>query len=550
MNFNLFPKRSIYASFGLVILLILLALFLSMKESSREEKNMQMMVNNNSTKNVLFSKMIFHVADRVLILQSIVLSQSHTKRIELYSQLTEHDGHYLEIRKKLLSLPLDKQEKYLLEQQYTSFIFIESEQGKSAQLLLEGKDKQAKQIILNIVATQEKMLQTINKMTQHLNHKNNHQHQESSEQVLSSKNIIYFLAFTIILIILFLAWIVYRNAQNFIYALKDSYTKIKQSENRERKIRDLIIDSLIITDHKGLITEFNKAAEKDFGYTKDEIIGKNVSLLMTSADMEHHDQYMDNYMQTGKNKIIGIGREVIVKRKDDSTFFADLSISKIDTDGPPLFMGTIHDVSARKENELQLIQRQSDLEQRVQQRTEELANANTLLSQQANFDALTGLANRHLFFDRLRQAIGQAKRHNYKLAILFIDLDGFKKINDNYGHSTGDKVLKKISRRMRQCLRDEDTVSRIGGDEFAIVLNEVKDTSLTTNITTKIINIINKPLNITEDDISVGASIGISVYPENDLSPEKLLKQADIAMYISKDNGKNTYTFFENNNDD
>lgn len=413
-----------------------------------------------------------------------------------------------------------------------------------------NKDKQAKQLIFNTVATQEQVLQTIKKMSLYLNHKNNHKHGESSNQISDSINITFFLVLSIIVIILIIAWITYQNTQNFIYALKDSYTKIKHSENRERSIRELMIDSVVIINHEGIIAEFNKAAEKYFGYTKDEIIGKNISLLMTSADKEHHDQYLDNYMQTGENKIIGIGREVIVKRKDDSTFFADLSISKIDTDGPPLFMGTIHDVSARKENELQLIQRQSDLEQRVKKRTEELANANTLLSQQANFDALTGLANRHLFFDRLKQAIAQAKRHNYSLAILFIDLDGFKKINDNYGHSTGDKVLKKVSRRMRQCLRDEDTVSRIGGDEFAIVLNEVNDTSTIKNITTKIINIINDPLNITEDDISVGASIGISVYPENDISPDKLLKQADIAMYISKDKGKNTYTFFENNNED
>lgn len=131
MNFKFLSKRSIYASFGLVILLILLTLFFSLKETSREEKNMQIMINNNSTKNVLSAKMMFHAARRALILQSIILTPNHTKRKELYSQLQEHDGHFFEIRKKLLSLPLDEQEKQLIEQQYQSFIFIESNQNKT-----------------------------------------------------------------------------------------------------------------------------------------------------------------------------------------------------------------------------------------------------------------------------------------------------------------------------------------------------------------------------------------------------------------------------------
>jgi diguanylate cyclase (GGDEF)-like protein/PAS domain S-box-containing protein len=448
-------------------------------------------------------------------------------------------------------LSLDEKEKTFLKQQRQFSSFTATEQNKAAQLLLAGKDQQAKRFIFSTIASQEKVLHTLKNISLYLNQKDRHSHHESASHIHNTNVVTIFLTLSIVLILLTIAGFIYQNIQRHIKELNLSYSQVKNSEIRERSIRDMMVDSIIIIDHQGIIKEFNKSAEKIFGYSGHEIIGRNVDLLMTSADKNQHDQYIDNYLLTGRTKIIGVGREIIAKRKDNTTFFADLSISKLDSDknGPPLFVGTLHDVSGRKENELQLLQIQNDLEHRVKLRTEELANANILLTQQANFDALTGLANRYLFFDRLRQAIAQAKRRDYSLAIFFVDLDGFKNVNDSCGHDAGDEVLKKIAMRLEQHLRDEDTVSRIGGDEFAIILNSVIDIKHVKMVAEKIINTINQPLNITDNDIPMSASIGISFYPENNTDPDILLKQADIAMYKSKDKGKNTFTFFENNAD-
>jgi len=551
MNFKFNSKQGVYVSFSLVIFLILLSVFFTLAQSSRMEKNMQIMVDNHNTKNILLSEMIFHASQRTLLIQSITLNNDPFKRDELYLKLREHGGQFLNSRQQLMLLSMDEKEKTYLKQQRQFSLFTASELNKAAQLLLEGKDQQAKSFIFSTIASQEKILHTLKNISLYLNQKNHHAHHDSANDLRDTKIIIIFLTSSIVLFLLTIAWFVYRNIQRNVKELNLSYSKVKNSEVRERSIRDMMVDSIIIIDHKGIIKEFNKSAEKNFGYSGHEIIGKNVDLLMTSADKNQHDQYIDNYLQTGRTKIIGVGREIIAKRKDNTSFFADLSISKLDSDknGPPLFIGTLHDVSARKENELQLLQRQNDLEHRVKSRTEELANANILLTQQANFDALTGLANRYLFFDRLRQAIAQAKRRNYSLAILFIDLDGFKNVNDSYGHDIGDEVLKKIAIRLEQHLRDEDTASRLGGDEFAIILNSVTDVKFINMVTEKMINAINQPLNITDNNILMSASIGISIYPENNTDPDILLKQADIAMYKSKDKGKNTFSFFENNTD-
>lgn len=548
IKFN--SKQSVYLGFSLVIILLLASIFFAVQQSTNMEKNMQTMVNNHNAKNILLAEMIYHASRRTLILQSISLSSDHFKRDELYLQFRDHGSQFLKNRQALLQLPLDAEEKKLLQQQRQLSLITAAKQNNVAELLLTDKIKAANRLIFKAVTSQERVLYTLKKISLHLNNINRHAHHQSADQLRSAKIITLALTLSSVCILLIMALFVYRNGQHYVRSLKSSYEQVKNSEARERRIRDMMIDSVIIIDHKGIIQEFNKAAEINLGYSEHEIIGKNVDLLMTSADKNQHDQYIDNYLQTGRSQIIGVGREIIARRKDDTTFFADLSISKLasNENGPPLFIGTLHDVSDRKENELQLLQNQNDLKLRVKQRTKELATANDLLSQQANFDALTGLANRYLFFDRLKQTMGQAKRHGYSLAILFIDLDGFKNINDLCGHDVGDEVLKKIAQRM-QCLRDEDTVARIGGDEFSIILNEINDISCIAQVVEKIIKAINQPLNLTEKNIPVGASVGISVYPNDNIDPDELLKQADIAMYQSKDKGKNTYTFFKNNSD-
>jgi diguanylate cyclase (GGDEF)-like protein len=163
----------------------------------------------------------------------------------------------------------------------------------------------------------------------------------------------------------------------------------------------------------------------------------------------------------------------------------------------------------------------------------------------AEHDFLTGLPNRMLLNDRVDRAIGLSGRHTTRVAMLFLDLDGFKHINDSLGHSTGDKLLQSVARRLVECVRDSDTVSRQGGDEFVVLLSEMQqweDAALTAK---RMLLAVAKGHSIDEHDLHLTTSIGISVYPDDGLDAETLIKNADTAMYQAKENGRSRYQFFE-----
>ena len=166
------------------------------------------------------------------------------------------------------------------------------------------------------------------------------------------------------------------------------------------------------------------------------------------------------------------------------------------------------------------------------------------LNNKANLDSLTKIPNRNLYFDRIKIAIARAKRFNHKLAVLFLDLDDFKKINDNYGHNTGDFVLKEVSKRLQSTLRDFDTVSRLGGDEFSIVLNDIYDIKNVSKVSKRILSILNKVYKTDGHNIYTSSSIGISIFPEDAQAAEGLLKKADYAMYAAKKKGKNNFVYY------
>ena len=161
----------------------------------------------------------------------------------------------------------------------------------------------------------------------------------------------------------------------------------------------------------------------------------------------------------------------------------------------------------------------------------------------ANYDVLTGLPNRRLFRDRLDQAIKSAKREDKSFVLLSIDLDRFKKINDKLGHGTGDLLLQKAGDRIKACLRDLDTVARMGGDEFTVILPNVSDAEQTKIVTEKILTQLTKPFQIKNQRIDISGSIGIALFPQDGVEPETLLGNADRAMYVAKKLGRNRFSF-------
>lgn len=167
----------------------------------------------------------------------------------------------------------------------------------------------------------------------------------------------------------------------------------------------------------------------------------------------------------------------------------------------------------------------------------------------ANHDTLTGLPTRRLSMDRLENAIAVAKRNTTKIAIMFVDLDGFKEVNDSLGHDAGDLVLKETAQRLSACVREVDTVARIGGDEFWILLSNITNANSIVTIAEKIIKVVSDTYKVEDTEIKIGASLGIAVYPDHQSNPQELIKLADKAMYEVKRQGKNNYAFAQQNND-
>ncbi len=172
-----------------------------------------------------------------------------------------------------------------------------------------------------------------------------------------------------------------------------------------------------------------------------------------------------------------------------------------------------------------------------------LKQTNEQIIHLAHHDALTSLPNRILFQDRLNQSIAKAHRDKESFAVLFLDLDGFKLINDTRGHDVGDELLRETAKRILSCVRDSDTVARIGGDEFTVILNNIKMLNSTDRVVGKIVESIADPYVLNGQYCSVSVSVGIALYPENGKTPEQLVKIADAAMYLAKQSGKNCYRF-------
>lgn len=181
----------------------------------------------------------------------------------------------------------------------------------------------------------------------------------------------------------------------------------------------------------------------------------------------------------------------------------------------------------------------------LQESLNELDRQKAHLQYQSTHDALTGLPNRTLMFDRLEQSINIARRSGNRLAVIFLDLDHFKKINDSLGHDVGDQVLIEISNRMKKKMCETDTLARLGGDEFCIILNNIDTIDHLTDIIIKGMVIFNEPIRLDNNTIYLGGSVGISLYPDDGDQPVTLLRNADVAMYRAKSNGRNTYAFYD-----
>jgi diguanylate cyclase (GGDEF)-like protein/PAS domain S-box-containing protein len=325
-------------------------------------------------------------------------------------------------------------------------------------------------------------------------------------------------------------------------ALKEKHLKkqnlfmqqqLSESERLHRYIVNTSPDIIYILDQDGHFTFINERIESLLGFSKEEIVGKHYSFLVHHDDMEQA-KYVFNERRIGTRAAKNI--ELRLKCKDDGksrhfnnrTLPIELSAMGMytgDSQSSSSYTGTYgvaRDVTERK-------------------------IAEETINFQAYHDLLTKLPNRALLRDRLSLAISQAKREDEKLAVMFLDLDRFKNINDSLGHMIGDELLQQVSMRLKECIRAADTLARFGGDEFTLMLprlhNARDDAS---KLAIKITNILKQAFIVEGHELYVSASIGIALYPQDGTSIDTLIKHADVAMYHVKGQGKNGYQFYSN----
>ncbi|TXH89800.1 MAG: EAL domain-containing protein [Rhodoferax sp.] len=282
---------------------------------------------------------------------------------------------------------------------------------------------------------------------------------------------------------------------------------------------DHAAEGIMITDTQGNILDVNAAFSTITGYAHDDVIGRSPRLLSSG----HHSR--DFYAQMW-HTLLSEGQwsgEVVNRRKDGEVYAEHLTISTVaDAQGKPLrYVALFSDITEKKQQERRLLQI-------------------------AHYDALTGLPNRVLLSDRLRQAMAHTHRTEQPLAVLFLDLDGFKAVNDQHGHEAGDQLLIELAQRMRKALRENDTLSRIGGDEFVAVLTGITSANGCIPLLDRLIHSAAQPFEYHGHPLRVSASVGVTVYPQpEDVDAEQLMRQADQAMYQAKVAGKNRYNFFD-----
>lgn len=303
-------------------------------------------------------------------------------------------------------------------------------------------------------------------------------------------------------------------------AVKEDITSQKRAEDQLRlnaTVFDTTTEGIVITDAENHIKSVNPSFTRITGYLPEEVIGYTPKVLSSGRhDAKFYEEMWRQLYERGY-----WNGEIWNRRKDGTVYPEWLSLVLILDDKGEVteHVGVFSDITQRKADEEQI-------------------------RYQANFDALTGLPNRSLLEDRLERAIAGARREKSKLALLFVDLDHFKGVNDTLGHVAGDELLQQATTRMRACLRETDTLARFGGDEFVILLDAVRHAEDAAEVAKKVIEATGHHFILSGREVFIGASIGISLYPDDTLDSAVLLRNADMAMYRAKEAGRNRYQYF------
>jgi diguanylate cyclase (GGDEF)-like protein/PAS domain S-box-containing protein len=302
--------------------------------------------------------------------------------------------------------------------------------------------------------------------------------------------------------------------------IQTDITQRKQTEEELRRnsmVFESVLEAVMICDKENRILAVNEAFTRITGYSRANVIGKDPKLLGSGR---HDANFFNNMWDTLTQNGVWQG-EIWNRKKSGEIFACWLSIATITNsdDEVEQYISVFSDISQRKEDE-------------------------ELIRFQANYDALTELPNRHLLMERLGFELQRAKREQTLIALMFIDLDRFKPINDTYGHTVGDRLLWEVSKRLSSHVRETDMVARLGGDEFTIILPNIENLDEVERMAGRILHEISRPFQFDGIELFISTSIGITIYPNDATDLPTLLTNADNAMYRAKDEGRNTYRFF------
>jgi diguanylate cyclase (GGDEF)-like protein/PAS domain S-box-containing protein len=306
--------------------------------------------------------------------------------------------------------------------------------------------------------------------------------------------------------------------------LGHSATEEALFNEKERAVAtlDSIGDAVISTDLSGRVTYVNAAAERMTGWRLEDVTGQPLEQVLRIIDgVTRKSRPIHRDLSVRLNEPVGLTSNGVLIRRDGFECPIEDSAAPI-YDRRGQVTGAVlvfHDVSAARAISLQL-------------------------SHLAAHDSLTDLPNRMLLNDRLSQAIASARRQRHRLAVLFLDLDRFKKVNDTLGHGIGDGLLQSVAQRLVESVRRSDTVSRHGGDEFVLVLSRVDVADDAAASAQKVIEVLAVPLDVGGHQLQITASIGLSMYPDDGLNADTLIRNADLAMYRAKEHGRNVYQFY------
>lgn len=298
---------------------------------------------------------------------------------------------------------------------------------------------------------------------------------------------------------------------NDITEIKEAQLALKDSEEQFQLFMENLPAGAFIRDERNDFLFSNKYLNDFFGV--DSLVGKNIDDIIdekAKAQIISNEELLSRGTFTQEEKI---------PDKLGNNHFFQTHRFVINKGNQKLFGGIYSDISEQKRTE-------------------------TKLNILAHYDLLTNLPNRAMFQDSLKNAVSKAKRTNTKIALMFLDLDNFKMINDTLGHDYGDLLLQEVAKRLKTILRAEDTVSRLGGDEFTIILEDIQDNSYPSVVAQKVIDTLSKPVQLKDEKGYIGASVGIAIFPDDATEIDVLIKNADMAMYTAKNGGKNIYRYF------